>query len=90
MEEADIIFCPYNYIVDPLIREQVKQWLYTTPTLTLTSHSTSFQMLIDIANKVIILDEAHNMEDCARESASLTINSNELMEVVDEIEGICE
>ena len=23
MQEADIIFCPYNYIIDPIIRETV-------------------------------------------------------------------
>ena len=22
-EEAEIVFCPYNYLIDPLIREQV-------------------------------------------------------------------
>lgn len=48
------------------------------------------QMLIDVTHKVIIFDEAHNMEDCAREAASLTITSEELDEVVKEIEEICE
>lgn len=45
-------------------------------------------MLIDLQNKVIILDEAHNIEDCARDAASLTINSEELAEVTKEINDI--
>lgn len=46
-------------------------------------------MLIDLKNKVIILDEAHNMEDTAREAASLSVNSRQLGEVISEIEEIC-
>ena len=47
-------------------------------------------MQIDLEQRVIIFDEAHNMEDSAREAASLTITSEELEEVVAEIEEICE
>ncbi len=47
-------------------------------------------MLIDLNHKVVIFDEAHNMESNAREAASLTINSDELNEVTNEIEEICE
>ena len=43
-------------------------------------------MLIELNRKIIILDEAHNMEDCARDAASLTINSDELTEVTNELE----
>lgn len=48
------------------------------------------QMLIDVENRVIILDEAHNIEDSAREAASLSITSEELTEVTNEIEEIRE
>ena len=48
------------------------------------------KMLIELQDKVVILDEAHNMEDCAREAASLTITSQELTEVANEIEEIRE
>lgn len=42
-------------------------------------------MLIDLENKVIILDEAHNMEDSAREAASLSINHIQISEALKEI-----
>ena len=45
-------------------------------------------MQIDLQHKVVIFDEAHNMEDSAREAASLTITSDEMEEVVNEIEEI--
>ena len=47
-------------------------------------------MLVDIDNQVIILDEAHNMEDSAREAASLTVTSLQIKDVIDEISDICE
>eukprot|EP00092_Neocalanus_flemingeri_P038788 GFUD01042231.1.p1 GENE.GFUD01042231.1~~GFUD01042231.1.p1 ORF type:complete len:1506 (+),score=423.98 GFUD01042231.1:334-4518(+) len=46
---AQIIFCPYNYLVDPGIRGA---------------------MDISLKNQIVILDEAHNIEDSAREAAS--------------------
>ena len=50
----------------------------------------SHQMLIDLADQVVVLDEAHNMEDSAREAASLTVTSVQLEEVADELRDIRE
>lgn len=55
--QADIIFCPYNYIIDPLIRES---------------------MQINLKNSILILDEAHNIEDSARDAASFNVTEEEL------------
>nr|XP_042913434.1 Fanconi anemia group J protein homolog [Parasteatoda tepidariorum] len=46
---SDIVFCPYNYLVDPLIRSAVS---------------------ISLKGSIIIMDEAHNIEDNARSAAS--------------------
>ena len=46
-------------------------------------------MLIDLTDKVIILDEAHNMEDSAREAASLSVNHIQISEVLKEITELC-
>ncbi|KNC49459.1 uncharacterized protein AMSG_11882 [Thecamonas trahens ATCC 50062] len=55
-ETADIVFCPYNYLVDPLVRGS---------------------MSIALSNAIVILDEAHNIEDSCRDagSAQLTLDS---------------
>ncbi|GAQ79169.1 Helicase [Klebsormidium nitens] len=58
--EASIVFCPYNYIIDPVIRKAME---------------------MDIKNSIIILDEAHNIEDVAREAASTTVDLVALDEV---------
>ncbi|XP_038549559.1 Fanconi anemia group J protein [Micropterus salmoides] len=67
MQGASIIFCPYNYLLDPLIRES---------------------MDINLAGQILVLDEAHNIEDCARESASFTLNLNSLLMSRDELDGM--
>ncbi|XP_067119100.1 Fanconi anemia group J protein homolog [Centruroides vittatus] len=54
---AEIVFCPYNYIIDPLIRESME---------------------INLKNTILILDEAHNIEDSAREAASFDISEEAL------------
>lgn len=48
-ESAELVFCPYSYILDPRTRAA---------------------MDIDIKDSLIIFDEAHNIEDTAREAAS--------------------
>ncbi|XP_049911467.1 Fanconi anemia group J protein isoform X3 [Epinephelus moara] len=67
MQEASIIFCPYNYLLDPMIRESME---------------------IDLAGQIVVLDEAHNIEDCARESASFTLEVNDLLMSRDELDGM--
>ncbi|XP_031560838.1 Fanconi anemia group J protein homolog [Actinia tenebrosa] len=65
MKEADIVFCPYNYLIDPKIRQQME---------------------IELKDQIVVLDEAHNVEDSARESASLTITAMDLKETMDDID----
>ncbi|XP_074536130.1 Fanconi anemia group J protein [Halichoeres trimaculatus] len=67
MQEARIIFCPYNYLLDPMIRQSLD---------------------IDLTGQILVLDEAHNIEDCARESASFTLDNNNLLTCRDELDGM--
>ncbi|KAI9246356.1 hypothetical protein BY458DRAFT_536907 [Sporodiniella umbellata] len=56
-ETAEIVFCPYNYILDPVIRKIVN---------------------INLENSIVILDEAHNMEDAARSAGSFELDDKSL------------
>ncbi|CAN9511201.1 unnamed protein product [Ophioblennius macclurei] len=67
MAAASIVFCPYNYLLDPMIRESLD---------------------IDLKEHILVLDEAHNIEDCARESASYTLTHSSLLLVRDELDGM--
>ncbi|XP_037019650.2 Fanconi anemia group J protein [Artibeus jamaicensis] len=67
IEDANIIFCPYNYLLDAQIRES---------------------MDINLKEQVVILDEAHNIEDCARESASYSITEVQLRFARDELDSM--
>nr|XP_020642475.1 Fanconi anemia group J protein isoform X1 [Pogona vitticeps] len=65
MAEAEIVFCPYNYLLDPQIRESME---------------------INLKGQVVILDEAHNIEDCARESASYSVTEAQLILAREELD----
>ncbi|XP_006833695.1 PREDICTED: Fanconi anemia group J protein [Chrysochloris asiatica] len=67
IEDADIVFCPYNYLLDAQIRES---------------------MDINLKEQVVILDEAHNIEDCARESASYSVTEVQLWFARDELDAM--
>lgn len=45
-------------------------------------------MEINLKEQIVVLDEAHNIEDCARESASFTLNQAQLLLARDEIDGM--
>ncbi|GFP82753.1 fanconi anemia group j protein homolog [Phtheirospermum japonicum] len=57
-QEADLVFCPYNYIINPVIREAME---------------------VDITGGIIIFDEAHNIEDIARDSGSFDLDEEDLI-----------
>ncbi|XP_045480526.1 regulator of telomere elongation helicase 1 homolog [Harmonia axyridis] len=64
---ADIIFMPYNYLLEPRFRKTLG---------------------IELANNIIILDEAHNVEKMCEESASLQIKSTDLALAIEEVTAI--
>ncbi|EGD79144.1 hypothetical protein PTSG_09876 [Salpingoeca rosetta] len=66
LPSADIVFCPYNYLIDPVIRST---------------------MDINPANAIIILDEAHNIEDVARDSASTSLTVEALESAITDLQG---
>ncbi|CAL8098354.1 unnamed protein product [Calicophoron daubneyi] len=69
MKTADIIFCPYNYLLDPMSRSAIS---------------------LELQGDVIILDEAHNIEDVSREAASAKITENQLVSAKKDLECLRE
>ncbi|KAI9246615.1 hypothetical protein BY458DRAFT_536872 [Sporodiniella umbellata] len=66
-ETAEVVFCPYNYILDPVIRKLLD---------------------INLTGSIVILDEAHNMEDAARSAGSFAIDDKTLSIVKIELASI--
>ncbi|KAG8122635.1 hypothetical protein E2320_018117 [Naja naja] len=64
---AEIVFCPYNYLLDSQIRQSME---------------------IELKDQVVILDEAHNIEDCARESASYSVTEEQLKLAREELDAM--
>lgn len=65
---ADIVFMPYNYLLDPKARKANK---------------------VELANTVIILDEAHNVEKMCEDSASVDLASSEVATCIDDVTHVC-
>ncbi|VDO71013.1 unnamed protein product [Heligmosomoides polygyrus] len=63
-QDADLIFCPFSYLVDPIIRNSSD---------------------VHLKNSVVILDEAHNIEDNCREAASFTFFEKEISDALTNI-----
>lgn len=60
---ADIVFMPYNYLLDPKARKANK---------------------VELANTIVILDEAHNVEKMCEDSASVQLASSEVATCIDD------
>ncbi|KAJ2803750.1 hypothetical protein H4R20_002771 [Coemansia guatemalensis] len=56
-ETAELVFCPYNYILDPGVRDAAG---------------------IKLEDNIVILDEAHNIENAARDAGSYEVTDQQL------------
>ncbi|XP_039002145.1 Fanconi anemia group J protein homolog [Hibiscus syriacus] len=63
-DDAQLVFCPYSYIINPVIRGA---------------------MDVDIKGTIIVLDEAHNIEDIAREAGSVDLEEDALLKLQTEL-----
>jgi len=63
--DADIVFCPHNYILDPAVSK-------------CRSHHRERWSL---QGRIIVIDEAHNLEQACREAGSLQISLPELRQI---------
>ncbi|KAM6558620.1 hypothetical protein CsatA_027859 [Cannabis sativa] len=68
-DSAELVFCPYNYIINPVIRGA---------------------MDVDIKGAILVLDEAHNMEDIARDAGSVDIDEEALHKLKAELGDLCQ
>ncbi|KAI9308377.1 hypothetical protein BJ944DRAFT_156339 [Cunninghamella echinulata] len=64
-EQAELVFCPYNYVIDPIIRDIME---------------------IKVKDNIVIFDEAHNIEDIAREVGSFEITEVDLINLQKELD----
>lgn len=46
------------------------------------------QMDISLKGQIVVLDEAHNIEDCAREAASYTVTQAQLLFAREELDSM--
>lgn len=67
MKDAELILCPYNYLLDANIRQS---------------------RMIEVKGDIVIFDEAHNIEDHAREAASFTEDRSSFRSAVAEIQEL--
>ncbi|XP_075983446.1 Fanconi anemia group J protein homolog isoform X2 [Anticarsia gemmatalis] len=64
---ANIIFCPYNYLLDPSIRSS---------------------MQINLKDNIVVIDEAHNVENVCRDAASFTFTQASISNTLKELEHV--
>ncbi|XP_068623451.1 Fanconi anemia group J protein homolog [Battus philenor] len=64
---SHIVFCPYNYLIEPSIRSS---------------------MQIDLEGNIVIIDEAHNIEDICRDAATFTFSRDSFQAAIKELEVV--
>lgn len=89
IDDADIIFCPFSYLIGRYIfcHMKITHWcfgkvqknsrkyfrvIFSDPIIRANSG-------VSLKNTVVILDEAHNVEDVCREAVSFTFMERELV-----------
>jgi Fanconi anemia group J protein len=66
-DEAEFIIAPYNYVLDPVIRNSMK---------------------INLNGAVVVIDEAHNLENACRDIASRNFREDEIVLVINELHSL--
>jgi len=69
---ADIVFCPHNYILDPAVSQ-------------CRSHHRERWSL---EGRIVIVDEAHNLEQGCRDAGSIVLPLSELQQLVAKVDGL--
>lgn len=69
VENADLVFAPYNYLIDAKIRSSLD---------------------IFLENSIIVIDEAHNIEDVCRAAGSLVLSSRVVEIILHELSKVAE
>ncbi|CAD7959354.1 unnamed protein product, partial [Amoebophrya sp. A25] len=64
---ADIVICPHNYVLDPVVSRCG------------THHRRNWSL----KSRMIILDEAHNVEDLCRDVGSFDLQREEIVAIID-------
>jgi DNA repair helicase Rad3 len=67
VEDAEFIVAPYNYVLDPVIRNSMK---------------------LSLHDSVVIIDEAHNVENACREIATRNFKEEEILVVMNELNSL--
>ncbi|XP_021939262.1 Fanconi anemia group J protein homolog isoform X2 [Zootermopsis nevadensis] len=67
VDTADIVFCPYVYLIDPKIRNMMK---------------------LQLRGAVILLDEAHNIEDSCRDAASCSVLYDDIFQSMEDCKRV--
>lgn len=81
-QESDIVFMPYNYLLDPKAKKALGKIIsYLGPERVITSNFIG----IELSNNIVILDEAHNVEKMCEDSASMQIKSTDIALCIEEV-----
>ncbi|KMT19267.1 hypothetical protein BVRB_1g014480 isoform A [Beta vulgaris subsp. vulgaris] len=67
-DDANIVFCPYSYIINPITRRAME---------------------VDIKGAILVLDEAHNIEDISRDAGSVDVDEDALQKLQMELGQLC-
>ncbi|CAD7923666.1 unnamed protein product, partial [Amoebophrya sp. A120] len=71
---AEVVVCPHPYILDPVIARC----------------STHHRENWSLKNRIVILDEAHNVEDFCRDAGSFDLKRQEVQDIIKQLDAIYE
>lgn len=90
-KNVDILFTPYNYLLDAKTRraQDIKLFVCKPSHHCARTRSVSVVFNFSFQNDVVILDEAHNVERVCEESASAQLTSTVVALCINETTSVC-